>query len=80
MTEEEAKQTLIQIFFVINRLGVNTKKETHGLGVGMVTWLHVWAMEDSTRHYLSVEVFVVFIHVVAGHTVRQNGRGKNRIN
>ena len=53
------------ILFVINRLGVNTKRETHGLGVGIVTLLHVWAMENSTRDFLSVEVGVVLaIHMM----------------
>ena len=47
------------ILCVTNRLGVNTKRGTHGLRAGMVTLLHVWAMEDSTRGFLSVEVIIV---------------------
>ena len=60
MAQEKSNHTLIQTFFVINRLGVNTKRETHGLGGGAITLLHVWAMEDSARDFLSVEVKVVW--------------------
>ena len=44
-----------------NRLGdfFNIKMETHGLRQGLVTLLHVSAMEDSTRQFLLVEVVVI---------------------
>ena len=65
MAEERSKANFnTDIFFVINRFGVNTKRETHGLRVGLVTLLHVWAMEDSTRDFLLVEVFMVLIHMM----------------
>ena len=64
MTEGEAKQTLLQTYSGINRLGVNTKRDTHGLGVGIVTLLLVWAMEDRTRDSLSVEVILLAIHMM----------------
>ena len=37
---------------------------THGLRVGGITLLHVWAMEDSMRDFLSVEVLVVALHMM----------------
>ena len=49
---------------VTNRLGVNTKstkRESCGLRRGMVTLLHVWTMEGSTRDLLSVEDLVICI-------------------
>ena len=58
--DAETQSFTLVILFVTNRLGVNTKRETHGLGVGKITLLHVLSMEDSTRDFLSVEVFVVF--------------------
>ena len=48
------------------RLGdvFNIKMETHGLKVGSITLLHVWAMEDSTRQSLLVEVLVMVDHLM----------------
>ena len=34
-------------------------KKTHGLGGGIITLLHVLAMEDSTRDFLLVEDIIV---------------------
>ena len=65
MTEEEANQTLIQTYS--NRLGVNTKRESHGLRVGVITSLHVWVMEESTRDSSSVEVMVVALLMMCGY-------------
>ena len=67
MAEDLGTQSFTcDILFVTNRLGVNTKRGTHGLGVGRITLLHVWAMDDSTRDFLSVAVLVimVFIHIM----------------
>ena len=48
------------------RLGdiFNIKMETHGLRQGFITLLHVWAMEDSTRQFLLVEVMVMMVHLM----------------
>ena len=48
------------------RLGdiFNIKMETHGLSGGFITLLHVWAMEDSTRQSLLVEVLVLVEHLM----------------
>jgi len=35
------------------------KRETHGQREGRITLLHVWAMEESTRLFLLVEVAVM---------------------
>ena len=45
------------------RLGdiFNIKMETHGLDERFITLLHVWAMEDSTRQSLLVEVIVMIV-------------------
>ena len=59
VVEGEVNQTLIQRNYLFNRLGVNTKRETHGQRVGVFTLLHVWAMEDSTRDFSSVEVMIL---------------------
>jgi len=45
-------------YFIINRLGLNIKRETHGPRQGLITLLHVWAMEKSTRLFLLVEVIM----------------------
>ena len=52
------------ILFVLDRLGVNTRRETHGQNVGWVTLLHVWAVENSTRDFLSVEVMWAVLHMM----------------
>ena len=60
MAEDAGTQSFTSVILcVTNRLGVNTRRETHGLRAGLITLLHVWAMEDSTRDFLSVEVFMV---------------------
>jgi len=48
------------VFFLtfIFRLGLNIKRETHGLGGDIITLLHVWAVEDSTRNFLLLEAKV----------------------
>ena len=48
------------------RLGdvFNIKMETHGLREGFITLLHVWAVEDSTRQSLLVEVLVMVVHLM----------------
>ena len=57
MAEDAGTQSFTSVILcVTNRLGVNTKRETHGLRAGIIILLHVWAMEDSTRDFLSVEV------------------------
>ena len=53
-----------------NRLGVYTKRETHGLGVEKITLLHVWATEDSTRDSLLVEALVLVHIVTFGYWIR----------
>ena len=55
------------VLFVINRLGVNAKRETHGLRVGMVTLLHVWAMENYIKDFSSVEVMVMAYVMTCGY-------------
>ena len=49
------------VFLFYNRLGhfFNIKMETRGLGQDMITLLHVWAMENSTRQFLLVEVLTM---------------------
>ena len=67
MAEDSGTQSFTWVkLFVTNRLGVNTKRLTHGLGVGFITLLHVLAMEDSTRDFLFVEVMmiIVWIHMM----------------
>ena len=60
MAEDAGTQSFTSVILcVTNRLGVNTKREAHGLRAGMITLLHVWAMEDSTRDFLSVEVIII---------------------
>ena len=62
MAEDVGTQSFTSVILcVTNRLGVNTKRETHGLRAGIIILLHVWAMEDSTRDFLSVEVMVILI-------------------
>ena len=70
MVEGEVNQTLIQRNYLFNRLGVNTKRETHGQRVGLITLLHVWAMEDSIRDFSSVEVMVMAHLMTCGYWTR----------
>ena len=46
------------IFFRLGEI-FNIKMEPHGLREGLITLLHVWAMEDSTRRSLLVEVMMM---------------------
>ena len=65
MAEDAGTQSFTSVILcVTNRLGVNTKRETHGLRAGMITLLHVWAMEDSTKDFSSVEVVIFGIHMM----------------
>ena len=62
MAEDAGTQSFTWvILFVTDRLGVNTKRLTQRLGVGRVILLHVWAVEDSTRDFLLVEVLMIII-------------------
>ena len=59
MAEDAGTQSFTSVILcVTNRLGVNTKRETYGLRSGMIILLHVWAMEDSTKDFSSVEVII----------------------
>ena len=65
MAEDAGTQSVTWvILFVTNRLGVNTKRGTHGLRVDGVTLLHVCAMEDSTRDFLLVVVLLVLMRMM----------------
>ena len=55
---------IIVIGYVTIRLGQNIKREIHGLKKDWVTLLHVWAMEDSIKDFLSVEVGMVLKHMM----------------
>ena len=80
MAEDSGTQSFTWVkFFVTNRLGVNTKRLTHGLRVEKITLLHVWAMEESTRDFLSVEVLmIVGMHMVTCGYWIQNQAGWRR--